>query len=50
MRGEDGDRVQLVESEGGGEEEGGVAGVRDLMSDSEIENVKVRSKRVEKKT
>lgn len=47
---EDGDHVQLVESVSGeGEGEGGVAGVRDLMSDSEIENVKVRrNERLEK--
>lgn len=39
---EDGDHVNLVESESRGGEEGGVAGERDLMSDSEIDNVKVR--------
>ena len=38
----DGDRVRLVESEGGeGGEDGGL-GERDVMSDAEIENVKVR--------
>ena len=42
----DGDRVKLVESEGG---EGGdeVVGERDVMSEAEIENVKVRETRRE---
>ena len=38
-RGGEGDRVKLVEGEGG---EGEIVGQRDVMSDAEIENVKVR--------
>ena len=41
-RGEGGDRVKLVESEGG-EVEVAPVGERDVMSDDEIENVKVGS-------
>lgn len=47
-KGGDGDRVKLVESEGGEGGEGGeVVGERDVMSDAEIENVKVRKMRRE---